>query len=75
MFTYSWSRYASWSFENSYSETHNFNRMLALVGHQLNCTEEEGFSVILEMFREDKDNEMEGRKEYFNSCFGSSKQS
>ena len=49
--------------------------MLVLVGHQLNCIEEEGFPVILEMFREDKDNEMEGRKEYFNSCFGSSKQS
>lgn len=56
--------------ENSYSEIYNFNRMLVLGGHQLNCTEEEGFSVILEMlFREDKDNGMEGRKEYFNFLF------
>lgn len=53
--------------------------MLVLIVHQLNCTEEEGFSVISVisemLFREDKDNEMEGRKEYFNSCFGWSKQS
>lgn len=56
-------------FEEACSETHNFNEILVLVGHQLKCVEEEDFSTILKnLFREERDSEMEGGREYFNSC-------
>lgn len=48
----------------------NVNKILVLLGHQLNCAEEENFSVILKIIIEEKGSEMEGEGEYFNSCFG-----
>lgn len=40
----------------------NVDKILLLLDHQLKYTEEEDFSIILKMFREEKGSEMEGER-------------